>query len=64
LESAYRDRRHRLIYLKSGPAWGPIRSDARFASLVAQMGLAQTGMSCAIQGLTAAILGNKLPEIT
>jgi tetratricopeptide (TPR) repeat protein len=44
LESAYCDRRHRLIYLKSDPAWDPIRSDPRFASLVAQMG-AQTGMS-------------------
>jgi hypothetical protein len=44
LESAYGDQR-RLIYLKSDPAWDPIRSDARFAGLVAQMGLAQTGMS-------------------
>jgi hypothetical protein len=42
LESAYRDRRHRLIYLKSDPAWDPIRSDSRFAGVVAKMGLAQT----------------------
>lgn len=45
LESAYRDRRHRLIYLKSDPAWDPIRSEPRFAALVARMGLAETGTS-------------------
>jgi hypothetical protein len=45
LESAYHDRRHRLIYLKSDPAWDPIRSDSRFAALVAKMGLAQTTAS-------------------
>lgn len=42
LESAYNDRRHRLIYLKSDPAWDPIRSDSRFVALVGKMGLAQT----------------------
>ena len=42
LESAYRDRRHRLIYLKSDPAWDPIRADARFADLLVKMGLAPT----------------------
>ena len=41
LESAYNDRRHRLIYLKSDPAWDPLRSDIRFAALVAKMGLSQ-----------------------
>jgi tetratricopeptide (TPR) repeat protein len=45
LESAYRDRRHRLIYLKSNPAWDPIRSEPRFADLVARIGLAQTAAS-------------------
>ena len=45
LESAYRDRRHRLIYLKSDPAWDPIRSEPRFADLVARIGLAQTAAS-------------------
>jgi tetratricopeptide (TPR) repeat protein len=42
LEQAYRDRRHRLIYLKSDPAWDPIRSAPRFAGLVSRMGLTQT----------------------
>jgi tetratricopeptide (TPR) repeat protein len=45
LESAYRDRRHRLIYLKSDPAWDPIRADTRFAVLVGKMALAQTAGS-------------------
>jgi tetratricopeptide (TPR) repeat protein len=41
LEAAYRDRRHRLIYLKSDPAWDPIRAQARFGILVTKMGLAE-----------------------
>ena len=45
LESAYRDRRHHLIYLKSDPAWDPIRTDTRFADLAGKMGLAQTAAS-------------------
>jgi len=41
LEAAYRDRRHRLIYLKSDPAWDPIRAQARFGILVTKMGLTE-----------------------
>lgn len=46
LDFAYRDRRHRLIYLKSDPAWDPIRSDSRFAALVSRMGLAKSPPPC------------------
>ena len=41
LEASYQDRRHFLIYLKSDPAWDPIRTDPRFTELLAKLGLEQ-----------------------
>jgi tetratricopeptide (TPR) repeat protein len=42
LDKAYADRAHWLVWLKLDPRWDPIRSDKRYAPLVAKIGLPQT----------------------
>jgi tetratricopeptide (TPR) repeat protein len=39
LETSYQDRRHLLMYLKSDPAWDPIRTDPRFEQMTLKLGL-------------------------
>jgi tetratricopeptide (TPR) repeat protein len=42
LEKAYVDRANWLVWLKLDPRWDPIRSDKRYAPLVAKIGLPRT----------------------
>ena len=39
LEAAYQQRAPRLVWIKAGSVWDPLRSDPRFQSLLRLMGL-------------------------